>query len=99
VSREVLLALGTDPIVSVVALIILAFVISVCANVDAFFILPFAQTFLPGSIVAFLVFGPLIDIKMVALLRTTFAGRTIVLMAVVVGLCSLALGMVMNSAG
>lgn len=94
-----MLALGTDPIVSVVALIILAFVISVCANVDAFFILPFAQTFLPGSIVAFLVFGPLIDIKMVALLRTTFGARTIVLMAVVVGFCSLALGMVMNSAG
>lgn len=99
VSREVLLALGTDPIISVVALILLAFVISVCANVDAFFILPFAQTFLPGSIVAFLVFGPLIDIKMVALLRTTFATRTIVLMATVVGLCSLSLGMVMNSAG
>lgn len=99
VSREVLLALGTDPIISVVSLIALAFVISVCANVDAFFILPFAQTFLPGSIVAFLVFGPLVDIKMVALLRTTFASRTIVLMAAVVGLCALAIGMVMNSAG
>lgn len=99
VSREVLLALGTDPIISVLALIMLAFVISVCANVDAFFILPFAQTFLPGSIVAFLVFGPLIDIKMVALLRTTFTGRTITLMAAVVGLCSLALGMVINSVG
>ncbi len=99
VSREVLFALGTDPIVSVMALIVLAFVISVCANVDAFFILPFAQTFLPGSIVAFLVFGPLIDIKMVALLRTTFRARAIGVMAVVVGLCALALGMVMNSAG
>jgi len=99
VSREVLLALGTDPIISVLALIMLAFVVSVCANVDAFFILPFAQTFLPGSIVAFLVFGPLIDIKMVALLRTTFTGRTITLMAAVVGLCSLALGMVINSVG
>ena len=99
VSREVLLALGTDPIISVLALIMLAFVISVCANVDAFFVLPFAQTFLPGSIVAFLVFGPLIDIKMVALLRTTFTGRTITLMAAVVGLCSLALGMVINSVG
>lgn len=99
VSRELLLALGTDPIISVLALIVLAFVISVCANVDAFFILPFAQTFLPGSIVAFLVFGPLIDIKMVALLRTTFSGRTIALMATVVGLCSLALGMVINSVG
>ncbi len=99
VSREILVALGTDPIVSVVALIMLAFVISVCANVDAFFILPFAQTFLPGSIVAFLVFGPLIDVKMVALLRTTFRGRTIGMMTLVVGLFSLALGMVMNSAG
>lgn len=99
VPRQVLLALGTDPIVSVVALILLAFVISVCANVDAFFILPFAQTFLPGSIVAFLVFGPLIDIKMVSLLRTTFRGKTIGVMAAIVGLCALLVGMVMNSVG
>jgi uncharacterized membrane protein YraQ (UPF0718 family) len=99
VSREVLIALGTDPIISVFAMLLLAFVISVCANVDAFFILPFAQTFLPGSIVAFLVFGPLIDIKMVALLRTTYTAKTIVIIASVVGLASLSLGMVMNSVG
>jgi uncharacterized membrane protein YraQ (UPF0718 family) len=99
VSREVLITLGTDPIISVFAMLLLAFVISVCANVDAFFILPFAQTFLPGSIVAFLVFGPLIDIKMVALLRTTYTARTIVIIASVVGLASLSLGMVMNSVG
>ena len=99
VSREVLITLGTDPIISVFAMLVLAFVISVCANVDAFFILPFAQTFLPGSIVAFLVFGPLIDIKMVALMRTTYTGRTIAMVAAVVGLCALALGMVMNSVG
>lgn len=99
VSRELLITLGTDPIISVFAMLVLAFVISVCANVDAFFILPFAQTFLPGSIVAFLVFGPLIDIKMVALMRTTYTGRTIVLIAAIVGLCALALGMVMNSVG
>jgi hypothetical protein len=97
VSRDVLVALGTDPIISVVAMLALAFVISVCANVDAFFILPFAQTFLPGSIVAFLVFGPLIDIKMVALMRTTYTTRTIVTIAGVVGLSALALGTVMNS--
>jgi uncharacterized protein len=97
VSRDVLVALGTDPIISVVAMLMLAFVISVCANVDAFFILPFAQTFLPGSIVAFLVFGPLIDIKMVALLRTTYTTKTIVTMATIVGLFSFAVGAVMNS--
>lgn len=99
ISRDVLITLGTDPIVSVFAMLVLAFVISVCANVDAFFILPFAQTFLPGSIVAFLVFGPLVDIKMVALLRTTYTARTIGLVAGVVALCAMALGMVMNSVG
>lgn len=99
VSRDVLVRLGTDPVISVVAMLLLAFVISVCANVDAFFILPFAQTFLPGSIVAFLVFGPLIDIKMVALLRTTYTTRTIATMATIVGLCAFALGAVMNSVG
>jgi uncharacterized protein len=97
VSRDVLVTLGTDPIISVLAMLTLAFVISVCANVDAFFILPFAQTFLPGSIVAFLVFGPLIDIKMVALLRTTYTTQTILTISGVVGLCALALGTVMNS--
>jgi hypothetical protein len=97
VSREVLVTLGTDPVISVVAMLILAFIISVCANVDAFFILPFAQTFLPGSIVAFLVFGPLIDIKMVALLRTTYTSRTIGTIAGVVAVSALALGTVMNS--
>jgi uncharacterized membrane protein YraQ (UPF0718 family) len=99
VSREILITLGTDPIISVLAMLLLAFVISVCANVDAFFILPFAQTFLPGSIVAFLVFGPLIDIKMIALLRTTYTARTIVIISSVVGLASMSVGMVMNSVG
>ena len=99
VSRDVLVTLGADPIISVLAMLMLAFVISVCANVDAFFILPFAQTFLPGSIVAFLVFGPLIDIKMVALMRTTYTTRAIVIIASVVGLAAFALGMVMNSVG
>ena len=60
------------------AIVGLAFIISVCSNVDAIFILPFASTFLPGSIVAFLVFGPIIDIKMLALMRTTYAARALV---------------------
>jgi len=74
----------------------LAFVISICSNVDAFFILPFATTFMPGSIAAFLVFGPLIDIKMLAMMRTTFTTRTLVQVTAVVGLCCLLIGTVLN---
>jgi uncharacterized membrane protein YraQ (UPF0718 family) len=75
---------------------ILAFVISICANVDAFFILPFATTFLPGSIAAFLILGPIIDIKMLALLRTTYRTGTLVQITTVVVLMTAAIGTVVN---
>ena len=96
ISRDTLVQLGSDPLWSVVAMMILAFVISICANVDAFFILPFATTFLPGSIAAFLILGPIIDIKMLALLRTTYRTGTLVQISVVVVLMTAAIGTVVN---
>ncbi|MFT4124096.1 MAG: permease [Microbacteriaceae bacterium] len=96
VPRSVLVALGANPLLSVLAMLALAFVISVCSNVDAFFVLPFASTFLPGGIVAFLVFGPLVDVKMISLMRTTYRGRALAVMAAIVALASLALGLAVN---
>jgi uncharacterized membrane protein YraQ (UPF0718 family) len=96
VPRSILVTLGSNPIWSILALMILAFVISICSNVDAFFILPFATTFLPGAITSFLVFGPMIDIKMLALMRTTFRTRVLVQLTVVIALASALVGMVVN---
>lgn len=96
ISRDVLLTLGQNPVWSVLALMLLAFVVALCSNVDAFFILAFGSTFMPGAIVAFLVFGPVIDVKMIALLRTTFTTRTLVLLTLVIGLATAALGWGMN---
>lgn len=96
VPREVLVSLGSNPLWSVLAMMVLAFVIAVCSSVDAFFILPFASTFLPGSIVTFLVFGPIIDVKMLAIMRTTYTTRTLVQLTVVVGLLSALIGLVVN---
>lgn len=96
VSREVLVALGSNPVWSVFVLMLLAFVIAVCSNVDAFFVLALGSTFLPGAIVAFLLFGPVIDIKMLALLRTTFTVRTLALLTLVVGLSAATIGLAIN---
>lgn len=98
VSRDVLVTLGGNPVWSVLALMILAFVVAICSNVDAFFILSFGATFMPGAIVAFLVFGPMIDIKMLALLRTTFTARTLLQLTLIVALCSAVLGLAVNYA-
>ena len=98
VSRDVLLTLGQNPVWSVLALMGLAFVIAICSTVDAFFVLSLGSAFTPGAIVAFLVFGPMIDIKMLALLRTTFTARTLVLLTAVVALCTAVLGLAVNLA-
>lgn len=98
VPRNVLVALGGDPLWSVLALMMLAFIVSLCSTVDAFFILSFGATFLPGSIVAFLVFGPMIDVKMLALLRTTFTARTLLQLTGLIALCAAVLGWGVNLA-
>ena len=66
------------------------------SNVDAFFALSFASTFTPGSIVAFLLVGPLVDVKMLALLRTTFRTTVLAGLVVVVVLFAIAVGSVVN---
>ena len=96
VPRSVLVTLGNNPLWSILAMMVLAFVIAVCSNVDAFFILPFANTFTPGSIATFLVFGPIIDVKMLALLRTTFRTPVLIQLTLVVGLLSALVGLVVN---
>jgi uncharacterized membrane protein YraQ (UPF0718 family) len=96
VPREALVALGSNPLWSVLALMALAFVVSICSNVDAFFMLAFGSIFLPGGIVAFLVFGAMIDIKMLALMRTTYSTVTLVQVTTIAGLCALALGLGVN---
>lgn len=96
IPRSALLAIGSDPALSIAAMMVLAVVVSLCSNVDAFFALSFASTFTPGSIVAFLVVGPVVDLKMYALLRTTFTTRVLVGLTVVVVLSAFALGTVVN---
>ncbi len=98
VPREVLTSLGAHPFYSILAMIALAFIISICANVDAFFALAYAGTFTAGSLVAFLVFGPMVDIKMLAMMRTTYKTGLLAVITVVVALCSVLIGLLVNYA-
>jgi len=82
VPQSILLAWGKGPVLSVIALMALAFVLSVCSTVDAFIALAFVNTFSPGAVLAFLVFGPMVDIKSLLLFRQVFNRRTIVYLVV-----------------
>jgi uncharacterized membrane protein YraQ (UPF0718 family) len=75
--RELILSLGSGPISSIVAMMLLASAVSICSTVDSFFALSFASTFTSGSLLAFLVFGPMIDIKGVGLMLSIFRPRAL----------------------
>ncbi|MBR8837167.1 MAG: permease [Stigonema ocellatum SAG 48.90 = DSM 106950] len=78
VPRELILSLGSGPISSIAAMLILSAVVSICSTVDSFFALSFASTFTSGSLLAFLVFGPMIDFKGVGLMLSIFKPRAVI---------------------
>ncbi len=98
VPRSILVGLGADPVLSIFAMMALAFIVSICANVDAFFALAFANTFTTGSIVSFLIFGPIVDIKMLSLMRTTYKRQVLMTVTLVTALVSACLGLAVNYA-
>ncbi|HEX6288450.1 MAG TPA: permease [Herpetosiphonaceae bacterium] len=96
VPQSTLLSIGGGEIVSVVVLMALAVLLSVCSTVDAFLALALSQTFGPGALLAFLVFGPMIDIKSTLMFLTTLSGRAVALIIALVVPLVLAAGVAIN---
>lgn len=72
-----LLEIGQTDITSSIVMMVLAFVMSLCSEADAFIASSFSSTFSVGSIVAFLVFGPMVDIKNTLMMLSVFNKRFI----------------------
>jgi uncharacterized membrane protein YraQ (UPF0718 family) len=83
------------PIVSIAVLMLVAVLLSVCSTVDAFLALAFVGLFHPGAIMAFLVFGPMIDIKSTLMLGSTFRKPTVAAMVVLAFTFTLIAGLAM----
>ncbi|NEQ40331.1 MAG: permease [Okeania sp. SIO3I5] len=94
--RELILNLGQDSISSIIAMLALAAVVSICSTVDAFFALSFAATFTSGSLLAFLVFGPMIDIKAVGLLLSVFRSRAVIYLIILAAQLTFIMAVVVN---
>lgn len=99
VSQAVLLEFGGSPTLSVVAMMVLAFVLSICSTVDAFLALSFVNTFSTGSILSFLVFGPMVDIKSALMFLGVFQRRIVLYLILLPLLFSLLFGIFINLFG
>lgn len=96
VPQSTLLAIGASPVLSVVAMMLLAFVLSICSTVDAFVALAFAGIFTPASILAFLVFGPMVDIKSMTMFLGVFQRRKVAYLVLLPASMALLLGVFLS---
>ena len=78
---RLLFEIGQAPVRSVFAMQLLGYLLSVCSTVDAFLALSFAGSFSSGAILAFLTYGPMVDIKSTLMFAAVFR-RPVVLVLI-----------------
>ncbi|SFM19568.1 permease [Pelosinus propionicus] len=89
IPREILVSMGQDSSFSIGVMMVFAFFISVCSAADAFIAASFSSSFTLGSLVAFMIFGPMIDLKNIFMLLHTFRTKFVCcLTLIVIMLCS-----------
>jgi len=77
ISRDIINSIGQRPMISISVMMSLAFVLSICSEADAFIARTFMTQFTTGSIVAFLIFGPMLDIKNTFMLFGNFKSKVV----------------------
>ncbi len=75
VSRDLLVEVGSGRLSSVLVMMVLAYGMSICSEADAFVAASFSGTFRPASLLAFMLYGPMTDIKNTLMMLACFRGR------------------------
>ena len=86
--RSILVAIGSNDVLGPGVMMAFAYVLSLCSEADAFVAASFGSTFTTGSLLAFLIYGPMLDLKntfmLFAYFRTKFVLTFMAVVTVVV---------------
>lgn len=96
IDRSLLEAVGQGPVVSVLVMIAFAFLLCICSEADAFVAATFASTFTPGALLAFLVAGPMTDIKNTLMMSSAFKRNFVLFLNVTIIGLTAALTILLN---
>ena len=86
IPKQSILSITQNPALSVLIMMLLALSLSLCAEADAFVARSFIYHFSFGGVMAFMVFGQMLDIKNTALLLKSFKPKAILF---IFGLCAI----------
>ncbi|ACT03496.1 permease [Paenibacillus sp. JDR-2] len=77
IDRQAFEAVADQPVLSYIFMMGLAFLLSICSTSDAFIAASFGGMFDHGPLLAFLVFGPMIDLKNTMMMLSAFRARIV----------------------
>ena len=90
IPKQYILSIGTGNVSSIVVMMTLAFVLSICSETDAFIARTFLGQFTLGSLIGFMILGPMIDIKNTIMLSGSFKFKFVIkLVFVIISICFL----------
>jgi uncharacterized membrane protein YraQ (UPF0718 family) len=84
VARESLVSVGQDGLGSHLFMMGFAYILSLCSTSDAFVASSFINTFTTGSLLTFLVFGPMLDFKGTLMLLSVFKTKFVLILTALI---------------
>lgn len=99
VSKTLLSSFGGGGVVSILLMIFIAFMLSLCSEADAFIANAFSESFTSGSVMAFMILGPMIDLKNTMMLAGYFNRRFIAKLVFVIAAVVFMIGCIINLMG
>jgi uncharacterized membrane protein YraQ (UPF0718 family) len=81
IDQRIILPLASSPVLSVVAMMVIAGILTLCSTSDAFIAATFTAFPIPARM-AFLIFGPMFDFKLLFLYSSLLKKRTVVALGV-----------------
>ena len=72
VTEEFLSSLGLSHTMGIIIMMLVSFLISLCSEADAFVAQTFLSSFSLGGVMSFLIIGPMIDVKNISMLLSSF---------------------------
>ncbi len=88
ISKKYILSIGQGEIYSILIMFVLAYLLCICSQTDAFIARAFLGQFTVGSVIGFLIFGPMLDIKNTLMLMGTFNKKFVIkLIFIIVSIC------------
>lgn len=84
VPTSFLSSIGQNEYSASLVMMTLSYLLSLCSEADAFIASSFRNTFMPGSLTAFLVFGAMIDVKNTLMMLSTFKVKFVIILTILI---------------